>query len=132
MCKRYNLTQVRYKRAGKIIEYFRVEVNRKVSYYTEYQEIGDGYAKVMKNGKWGIITPDGNIWGKMEFSKIGNRFCENFVKVYKNNKVGFADKETGRFIECIYESAEDFALSTAKVQYKGRVRTINALGQFVD
>lgn len=128
----YYLTQIRYRRAGKIIEYFRVDVNGKTTYYTKYEEIGDGYAKVMKNGKWGILSPCGNVWGRTEFSKIGDSFSENMIRVYQNGKVGYADRETGRFIGCIFDSAEDFKDGTAKVCYKGNKRTINTVGKFID
>ena len=128
----YELTQIRYKRDGKIIEYFRVDVNGKVTYYTKYVEIGDGFAKVLKNGKWGILNPYGNIWGRTEFSGIGDKFSEDMIRVYQKGKVGYADRETGRFISCTFDSGEDFKNGVAKVQYKGKERIINTVGKFVD
>lgn len=129
---KYNLAQIRYKRGGKIIEYFRVDGNGKSVYYTTYIKIGDGFAKVLKNGKWGILNPCGKIWGRTEFSGIDDKFSEGIIRVYQNGKVGYADKETGRFIECVFDSGEDFKNGVAKVIYRGKERTINTIGKFVD
>lgn len=111
---------------------YRVSVKGKVSHYAKYKELGEGYAAVMNNGKWGILTPYGNIWGKMEYSYIYPEFSENMIRVEKNGKYGYADKETGRFIDCIFEYADDFHDGKAKVKYQGEYRMINTVGKFID
>ena len=132
MNDKYYLTRIRYRRKGKIIEYYRIDVNNKRVYYSKYEELDDGFAKVMKNGRWGILTPQGNVWGALEFSNIASSFSEDMIRVSKNGKIGYADKATGRFINCIFDSAEDFNGGEAKVVYNGQKRIINFSGKFID
>lgn len=130
---KYYLTRIRYRRKGKIIEYYRIDVNNKRVYYSKYEELDDGYAKVMKNGKWGILTPNGNVWGQMEYTSIASSFSEDMIRVSMGGKIGYADKSTGRFIPCIFEAAEDFHEGVARVKCKnGKWRTINTVGKFID
>lgn len=123
MEKKYSVVPVRY---------YRIIVDGKTRYYTKYKELGKGYAAVMKNGNWGILTPEGNIWGRMEYSYIYPEFSENMIRVEKNGKYGYADIETGRFIDCIFERARDFHDGKAQVKYHGEDRTINSVGKFID
>lgn len=116
----------------KRVNYYRVTVDGKTAYYTKYEELGYGFAKVMRNGKWGLLNPSGQVWGRIEFSKIHGKFCGGFIRVEKNGKFGYADKESGRFIGCIFDYAEDFVNGRATVKYKGKMRVINAVGKFVD
>ena len=111
---------------------YRVSMKGKKRYYTKYKDLGDGYAAVMKKGKWGILTPEGNIWGRMEYSYIYAGFSENMLRVEKNGKYGYADKEAGRFIDCIFDHADDFHDGKAKVKYQGEYRVINTVGKFID
>ena len=128
----YYLTHIRYTRGDKIIEYFSVDVHNRRVYYTKYEELDDGYAKVMKNGKWGILTPQGTIWGSLEFTSIASTFSEDMIRVSKNGKFGYADKATGRFIGCIFDSAENFNGGKANVLYKGRKCVINTCGKIIN
>lgn len=128
----YEVKRISYIREGKVIKYYRISANGKVTYYTRYEKLGDGFYKVMKNGRWGILNPWGTVWGNIEYTKIYSKFHEGIIRVQKNEKLGFADKETGRFIECVFEQAEDFKNSTSLVVYKGDARKINALGKFID
>lgn len=111
---------------------YQVKVKGKISHYAKYKELGQGYAAVMKNGKWGILTPDGNIWGRIEYSYIHMGIIENMIRVEKNGKYGYADIETGRFINCIFDYAYDFHDGKAKVSYKDEYRIINTVGKFVE
>ena len=119
MKKNYNLKCIRYVRGGTVIQYYSVTTNGRIRYYTKYEKLEDGVVKVMKNGKWGFLNNEGNIWGKMEFSKIHSEIHEGFVRVEKGGKFGYADLEAGRFIDCIYDSAEDFK--------NGKVKALQAL-----
>jgi len=114
------------------VTYYRVRAHGKTRYYTKYKELGEGYAAVMRNGKWGILTPNGNIWGRIEYSYIHMGIVENMIRVEKNGKYGYADIETGRFINCIFDYAYDFHDGKAKVRYKDEYRTINTAGKFID
>lgn len=114
------------------VTYYRVTANGKTSYYSKYEELDQGFARVMKNGKWGILTPQGNVWGRMEFSKIHDKFCDGLIRVEKEGKFGYADRETGRFIECVFDKAADFNNGIAKVKFGGSERIINSIGKFVD
>lgn len=123
MEKRYQVVPVRV---------FRVSVNGKVNYYTHFIELGDDYAKVMSNGKWGILTPSGNIWGEIEYDEIFN-FSEDIIRVKKGEKFGYLDRKTGRVISrCVYDKAFDFNNGIAKVFIEGKYRHINVIGKFID
>lgn len=131
MRRNYGLIRTKYKRGETCVKYYRVIVKGKDSYYTKYEELDNGFAKVMKNGKWGILNPNGTVWGRMEYSKIPGEFHEDMIRVEKDNKVGFADRESGRFIECIFDEAYDFENGYAKVVYKQRECYINRVGKII-
>ena len=131
MEKKYYVTPIRYKKSGKTVEYYRIDGNNKTVYYTKYEELDGGFAKVMKYDRWGILNPSGIIWGMREFDSIADDFSEDIIRVYKNGKVGYADRSTGRFIGCVFDSGEDFKNGVAKVCYNGKECTINSIGKIV-
>jgi len=112
--------------------YYRITVGEKATLYSQYEELDDEFAKVMKDGKWGILNPNGTVWGKIEFTRIHDGFNDGFIRVEKDGKYGYADKETGRFIDCVFDYAEDFCNGVANVRYNGEERIINFVGKFVD
>ena len=50
---------------------YQVKVNGKISHYAKYKELGQGYAAVMKKGKWGIISDKNEIIIPFEYENIG-------------------------------------------------------------
>lgn len=131
MEREYEVTSINYKRGMTSINYYRVTVDRKTSYYTKYEELDNGYAKVMKNGKWAILTPCGKMLGKKEYAKI-YEFYEDMIRVKKNSKYGYINRNSERIIDCIYEKAGDFKNGVAEVLYKGNKYKINKLGRLLD
>lgn len=114
------------------VKFYRVTVNGKVIYYAHYIEMGNGYAKVMKNGKWGILNPYGNILGRIEYSEIFDP-REDVARVMRDGKYGYIDIKKNRIIcDCIYDKAFDFEHGIARVVERGKIRRINILGIYVD
>ena len=114
------------------VSLYKVTVNGTVTYYSQFVEMSDGYAKVMKNGKWGILTPCGNILGKIEYSEIYD-FCDDIARVVKNGKYGYVDRKREKVItDCIYDKATNFKYGLADVIINKKKRRINILGKYID
>ena len=113
------------------VTHYRVMANGKVSYYTKFIEIGDGYAKVMKNDKWGVINNKGVMVCPMSYKYIGDS-SSGIMVIYDAYRYGYFSKETGQVWPCIFEMVYPFIEDTAKVIYEGKERIVNKKGKFAD
>ncbi len=113
------------------VTHYRVMVRGQTHYYTKLIEIGDGYAKVMKNDKWGVINNKGDRVCPLNYKYIGDLSSDMMV-IYDGYRYGYFSKETGTTWPCIFEMAYPFCGDTAKVIYKGKTRIVNKNGKFTD
>ena len=113
------------------VTHYRVIVKGETFYYTRYMEIGDGYAKVMKNDRWGVIDNKGGRVCPVKYKALGE-LVNNMMTIYDGYRYGYFSKETGVVSPCIYEMAYPFEGEKAKVIYGGKTRFVNKKLEFVD
>lgn len=113
------------------VTHYRILINGQTHYYTKYEEIGDGYAKVMKNDKWGLLDYKGNRVCPLAYKSLGD-LVHGMMTVFDGYRYGYFSKETGTVWPCIFEMAYPFEGDTAKVIHEGKERTVNKQGKFVD
>ena len=113
------------------VTHYRVIVNGQTHYYTKFIDIGDGYAKVMKNDRWGVLDPKGNRVCPMAYKLLGE-MVNGMMTIYDGYRYGYFSKETGTVWPCIFEMAYPFEGDTAKVIHEGKTKFVNKKGKFVD
>lgn len=122
MKRRYGVTEVTH---------YRIYAGGKTFYYTKFIELDDGYAKVMKNDRWGIIDNKGDVVCPLKYSHIGE-LSNGMIIIYDGYRYGYFSKETNSVWPCIFDKACPFDGDTAKVVYQGKNRIINKHKKFVD
>ena len=113
------------------VTHYRVLVKGQTFYYTKFIDIGDGYAKVMKNDRWGVLDPKGNRICPVAYKALGD-LVNGMMTVYDGYRYGYFSKETGKVLPCIFEVAYPFEGDRAKVIYNGETKMINNNGDFID
>lgn len=86
----------------------------KISGYMEVASFVDGYAKVMKDGKWGCIDVTGKEIIPCMYEAVGD-FFEGLCAVRAGNKIGFIDRQNNMVINCKYSSTNSFENGLALV-----------------
>jgi hypothetical protein len=90
-------------------------VNNKNKYvipaqYEVASGFSDGYAKVFKNGKWGVINTAGQDIILCIYDEIRERLTlssgDPLLCTYKNSKWGVVDMEGKEVIPCVYDEIE--------------------------
>ena len=113
------------------VTHYRVLVRGQTFYYTKLIDIGDGYAKVMKNDRWGVIDNKGDRVCPLGYKSIGD-LVNGMMVVFDGYRYGYFSKETRTIWPCIFEMAFPFDGDTANVVYEGKTRIINKKCEFVD
>lgn len=106
-----------------------------VTYLNDYSSvftyIGE-YAKVLKNGKWGLIDQSGKLIIDCKFESISSYFQQGLAPVKLNGKYGYIDKKGNIVIECKFDDANDFSDNGLAVVGKDdKYGYINTAGKFV-
>ena len=83
---------------------------------------------VEKDKKYGLVNTTGDLIIPVKYTAIDAYCRENMVKIYLDEKVGFFNFSTNRFIEPIYNHADTFFNGTTKVQEEGKYGFINRQG----
>jgi hypothetical protein len=106
-----------------------------VTYLNDYSSvftyIGE-YAKVLKNGKWGLIDQAGKLIIDCKFESLSSYFDQGLAPVKLNGKHGYIDKKGNIVIECKFDDANDFSDNGLAVVGKDdKYGYINTTGKFV-
>ncbi len=87
-----------------------------------------GYAKVERNGKWGIIDMEGKMLVPVIYDQIDN-FSEGYAKVTLNGKNGYVSTDAKVILPIEFEQAGNFKNGQAEVKKNGKWGMINHKGE---
>jgi len=87
-----------------------------------------GYAKVERNGKWGIIDMEGKMLIPVIYDQIDN-FSEGYAKVTLNGKNGYVSTDAKIILPIEFEQAGNFKNGKAEVKKNGKWGIINHKGE---
>lgn len=92
------------------------------------------FAKVERDGKWGFLDKRSNEVVPCVYDDVGSFIGDGMVKVFRGNKCGFVDIETGmETIQCIYDYPDEFSEGLAYVgfgHYIDKSGNVAILGSF--
>lgn len=106
--------------------------------YGYWEYCGGRNARVVKNGKWGIVDAQGSVLAPCEYDHIAN-FSDGFAWVEKNNKCGYINMQGKLVVPCVYDVHEwedgcepdSFYKGHAIVSIYDRWGLVNKKGQLV-
>ncbi len=75
MSKNYTVTPVTY---------YKVRSKGTTSHYTKYEEMQYDFAKVMKNGRWSVLDPNGNEVCPMQYVYVVD-MAAGYCRLYKED-----------------------------------------------
>lgn len=87
-----------------------------------------GYAKVERNGKWGIIDMEANMLIPIIYDQIDN-FSEGYAKVTLNGKNGYVSTDAKIILPIEYDQAGNFKNGKVEVSKNGKWGMINHKGE---
>lgn len=110
---------------GPRIEYLSTE---KLDFYSKVGKFKEGFAKVEKDGKYGVIDEEYNEVISCVFEEI-SPFLDDIAIVRKNGKYGCVDNEGHEIVSCIYDNSIEFNRGVAIVERDGLMGVINKRGE---
>ena len=120
--------------SGRSIYWYIDETGNRVSPYKTYEwawEFQNGFARVKKYGKWGIIDKKGSEIVPFLYDLIYNCSLESPNLVELNGKYGYIDVYGKIVIPIIYDEATFFKEGFAKVRIDGNYYVIDKEGNIV-
>ena len=111
----------------------KVLINRKGKEITncdEFFDCRDGLIGINRNGKWGIISQNGDTIIPCQYEKISG-FHEGLCKVKINGKIGFINDRNKLVINAIYDDGSYFKDGCCKVSLNKKWGLINAKGEIL-
>ena len=96
--------------------------------YEKSWEIKQGYFKVRKNGKFGIVNRSGTVIVPCEFDQIWSLDKNGIVKVLKGSKIGLYNLNGVRVAAPVYDQIWSFSDGMAKVLKNGKIGYIDTNG----
>ena len=88
----------------------------------------EGFAVVLKDGKWGYINTKGEQIVECKFDEVRD-FNEGFASVKKDGKWGYINTKGEQIIECKFDDFRDFNEGFAAVKKDGKCGYINTKGE---
>lgn len=101
-----------------------------VEKYDELYSFSEGFAPVVKDGKFGCINSKGEEIVPCRYEWVFP-FSEGFASVDMNGKTGFINTKGEETAPCIYDFIREFSEGIAIVQAKGKWGAINTEGKVV-
>ena len=96
--------------------------------YDRHWEIDEGYYRVMKNGKIGLVNQGGDIIIPCENEQVWNLQDNGNVKVLKSGKLGIYNVSGDLVIPPVYEMIWGFEDGKARVLRNGKIGYVNDNG----
>ncbi|TLX76993.1 hypothetical protein E9993_04725 [Labilibacter sediminis] len=99
-----------------------------LSIYDKYWEINDGFYRVMKSGKIGLVNNSGDVIIPCENDQVWNLQENGNIKVLKNGKLGLYNLNGQMIVPAEYDMIWEFSDGKARVLRNGKVGYVNELG----
>jgi hypothetical protein len=103
---------------------------KNIGKYYYVSDFSKGLARVIKDGKIGLIDTTGKEIVPCEYDRV-DEFLKEFACVKKYGKWGFIDKKGKAVIPCKYDDVDNFSKGLARVKKNGKYGLVDKTGKEV-